>query len=240
METKEVIPQSSLVEVDLEARFPVLFSIPQKISTFQENIVNRFDKAEAMILNKVTILPNQEARIEPERVWQFTYEDGDPVIRLFMDKIVIFSKNYKNYSGGNGENYRDFIEYGINEVLKLVKIPRFSRIGLRYINSFPMEEFTRDYFEKYFIPVYNLDRYPFEDVLESRLIMRVKRAQGNIVIQSGFAPDTSRNYLLDLDAYCENCDTKDYITYVDNLHNIISEEFKSLTTGDLRDKLGIK
>lgn len=239
MTSEEKIPAGHLAEVAFEARFPTLFSIPKRVDEYQELIFQEFDKSSELNLQGITLKPNQEPLFETEQGWEFIHKDGDPVIRLFKNKIVIFSRAYTNYDGSDSKSYKNCIDYSIEKFTSLFKINKFTRIGLRYINTFKVEEISNDWLKKYFRPFYDLERYPVQDTLEFKFALRVKREKANLVIQSGYILKDDLKYVLDFDAYKEDCKTADYLNVLTDLHDSIKEEFKSLITDEMQKKIGV-
>lgn len=228
-----------LTEVAFEARFPILFFIPKRLGEFQELIIEEFDKSSEIKFQNISIQPNQEPEFAMDQAWEFAHKDGDPVIRLFKDKIVIFSKLYTSYEGSSGKSYKNCINYSLEKFNQIFKINKFTRIGLRYINTFDVEEESTDWLKSYFHPLYNLEKYPIQDTLEFKFALRIKREKANLVIQSGYIRKDGLKYILDFDAYKEECRTIDFPNALDDLHASIKSEFDSLITEEMKEKLGV-
>jgi uncharacterized protein (TIGR04255 family) len=232
-------PAEHLAEVAFEARFSTLYSIPKKIDEFQQLIFEEFDKSNELKLQGVTLQPNQEPVLEAELAWEFIHKDGDPIIRLFKNKIIVFSKAYSSYDAPEGNSYKDRISYTIERFESLFKINKFTRMGLRYINTFEVEEKSNDWLERYFKPLYDLEKYPMQDTLEFKFALRIKREKANLVIQGGYISKDNLKYVLDFDAYKEDCRTEDYLNVLNDLHDSIKSEFKSTITEEMQEKLGV-
>ena len=132
MTSEKIISTKHLAEVAFEARFPILFSIPKKIGDFQESIFEEFDKSGELNLQGITLQPNKEPLFEAEQAWEFAHKDGDPVIRVFKNKIIVFSKAYTNYDGSAGKSYKRCINYSIEKFKALFKVNKFTRIEYSY------------------------------------------------------------------------------------------------------------
>jgi uncharacterized protein (TIGR04255 family) len=234
------IPKRHLAEVAFEARFPILFSIPKRVDQFQDKIFDVFDKSNNINIQNVTVQPNQEPMFEMEAGWEFIHKDGDPVIRLFNDKIIIFSRSYVGYDGSDGKCFRNCVSYGLDKFLSLFKLNSFTRMGLRYINAFDVEEISNEWVRKYFKPFYDLERYPIQNTLNFTSAIRIKRDKAYLVVQSALVKkDANLKYVLDLDAYTDGCKAMEYLDTLDGLHDSVNMEFKSLITDEMITRLGI-
>ena len=235
---EEIFPQSPLSEVVFEARFPILLAIPQRIGDFQLSVMDTFEKAEEIRITDIKIGADEKPEFGNQIVWKFLHKDGDPTITLFRNKIVVSSKIYECYDSKKQKPFRPNIEYSVKKFLDLFKIKSFSRIGLRYINEFKIEKLSNDWFKRFFRPILNIDKYPWENILEEQVILRFNKDSRNMLLQSGLIEKKGiKKYILDFDAYEENCEVSKYLETTDRLHEIILKEFHSLITDDYRNKL---
>lgn len=236
---QEIFPHSPLSEVVFEARFPILFGIPQKVSDFQLSVIDEFEKAEERRVQDISIGRDEKPELRAsEVIWQFSHKEGDPTIRLFRNKITVFSKVYECYDSENRKSFRPNIRYAVEKFLDLFQIREFSRIGLRYINKCKVEELSNDWFRRFFKPVVDIDKYPLENILEKLVIIRFKKGNQKVLLQNALVEEKGiKKYVLDFDAYEESCATESYLQITDRLHEIILREFHSLITDDYRNKL---
>ncbi len=236
---QEVFRQSPLSQVIFEARFPILFSIPQKIGDFQLSVMDAFDKSKELKTQDIKLSPDEKPEfVGSDIVWEFSHRDRDLTIRLFRNKIVVFSKAYKRYDSKKQKSFRPNIQYAVEKFLHLFQIRIFSRIGLRYINKCEIEDLSNDWFKKFFKQTFDIDKYPWENILEQRVILRFKKDSQKLLFQSGLIEEEGiKKYLLDFDAYQENCEVRQYLEITDTLHEIILTEFHSLITDEYRNKL---
>ncbi len=235
---EEVFRQSPLSEVVFEARFPILLSIPQRIGDFQLSVMDTFEKAEEIRMQGIKIGTDEKVEVGSNMVWKFSHKDGDPTVTLHRNRIVVSSKTYKCYDSKEQKPFRPNIEYSVENFLDLFKIKSFSRIGLRYINECKMEELSNDWFKKFFRPILDIDKYPWESILEEQVILRFKKDGRNLLLQSGLIRGKGiTKYLLDFDAYEENCEVSKYLETADRLHEVVLKEFHSLITDNYRNKL---
>jgi len=123
--------------------------------------------------------------------------------------------------------------------MDVYKIKKFKRLGLRYINKIQFEAKTSEWFKKYFIPIFNLEKYHIEELSQNSVRLRVKRKKSiELTIMSGFLKENDDYfYMLDFDAYSLNVMQENLYKKLENLHNVILKEFHSLITEDCRIKM---
>lgn len=238
----EVFENSLLFEVVLELRFPIRLKIPEKIADFQEKIINEFPKLEEGFLTKFALISNENppSPIDTVKVWDFKNLETRTRCKILRDRFSIISNSYKSWEEHNSKKgFKDIIESTLNSFLETYKIKNFDRIGLRYINKVEIEEKTTSWLKKFFIPVFNIEKYPIESLNENlvRFIIK-KQDQIQIILQSTFITENNKDYyILDFDAFLNNVEDKLLIEKADQLHEEILKEFHSLITDNCRIKM---
>ncbi len=243
-ETGEIFPNAPLREVAYEVTFPTLFSIPQDIGAFQIRIMDDFPNSSLLtttpliIENGVTKLPVGDSE-KTIRTWQFESETGKTKIAVQLNRLAISSQEYTSYDNPSRARFRDVIDKTITEFLKKVPIKKFTRIGLRYIDFCPLEEKTNQCFEKYYVPIFNIEKYKIDDIIESHLIISKKKEEHNITVQCGItkSKDATKSkdeytYILDFDAYAENVDSANFLSVTDELRMLDRSEFHAIIKDD--------
>ena len=119
-----VYPNSSLVEVIAETRFPVALSVECKRDCFYEKIKKDFPIITFPLIQNNSIIAYQP--------YQFSSIDGSEWILLAVNK---FSYHTRKYSGHKkfGNKYLKLADL----FSKVFSVAKFDRIGWRYINLIP-------------------------------------------------------------------------------------------------------
>lgn len=237
---KEVFDKPLLKEVVLEARFPLLLRIPRDIADFQETILEKFSKANIFYDKKFFFDVKEGSEEISEKAWEFVNPEDKTKCQVFNHKFSIFSNEYKSWERHESkEGFLDILKFSLDNFLKVFDIKKFNRLGLRYINKTELEEKNTKWFKKYFIPLFNHDKYRIEDLSENSVRLRVKKPNSaELTIMSGFLKQDNKDYyMLDLDAFSLNVKQEDLYKNLENLHEIILKEFHSLITEDCRKKM---
>lgn len=234
----EVFENPLLAEVILELRFPTRLKIPSYIADFQEDILSEFPKLNEIFGKKIGISPESES--ESYKYWEFTNPQNKTRCRVFNNKFVLMSNEYKSWEDHNStRGFKNIADFLLHTFLSRISINQFDRVGLRYINKVEIEDSSKRWFKKYFIPLFNIKYYSIEEMLENIVRIRFKKGENEkIIIQSTFIRENDISYyLLDFDAYSENIKKEDLDSTISSLHEIILKEFHSLITDDCREKL---
>lgn len=238
----EVFKNSLLSEVVLELRFPIRLKIPEKIADFQEKIINEFPKLEEGFLTKFALVTNETPPppIDTVKVWEFKNLETQTSCKIVRNRFSIISNSYKSWEEHNSKKgFRDIVESTLNSFLETYQIKNFDRIGLRYINKVEIEEKTTSWLKKFFIPLFNIEKYPIESLNENlvRLIIE-KQDQIHIILLSTFITENNKDYyILDFDAFLNNLEDNALMEKADQLHEEILREFHSLITDNCRIKM---
>ena len=237
---KEVFDKPLLKEVVLEARFPLLLRIPRDIADFQEAILEKFSKANIFYDKKFFFDAKEGSEEISEKAWEFVNLENKTKCQVYNHRFSIFSKEYKSWERHESkEGFLDILKFSLDNFLKVFNIKKFNRLGLRYINKIELEEKNSKWFKKYFIPLFNHDKYRIEDLSLNSVRLRVKKPNSaELTIMSGFLKQDNKDYyMLDLDAFSLNVKQEDFYKNLENLHEIILKEFHSLITEDCRKKM---
>lgn len=235
----EIYPKAPLVEVAYEVRFPSLFYIHQMIGELQLELMDDFPNPSQYEGIQFTIemgepgVPKLSAEDteKPKTCWQFKNESGKTRVRVNLDRLSIISNEYKSYNQPGDMKFRDIISKVISKFTKKIPVKKFTRIGLRYIDHCPLEEKTTSYFANYYLPIFDMDNYKIEDLIESHSTVRVKRDRFGLLFQCGINKvGNDYKYIMDFDGYALNVDVSNYLSVTDDLHIMLDNEFNSCTT----------
>jgi len=237
---KEVFDKSFLAEVVLEARFPLLLRISRDIADFQETILEKFPKA-SIIYDKKFFFDAKEGSEEiSEKAWEFVNPENNTKCQVFNNRFSISSNDYKSWERHKSkEGFLDILKFSFDNFLKVFDIKKLNRFGLRYINKIKLEEKNTKWFKKYFIPLFNHDKYRIEDLSQNSVRLRVKKPNSiDLTIMSGFLKEDNKDYyMLDFDAFSLNVIQENLYKNLEKLHETILKEFHSLITEDSRKKM---
>ena len=234
-ETEEVFHNAPLIEVAYEIRFPSLFYIPQAIGEFQIKIMDDFPKASQLSSTQFAIedgIPKFSGENAGRTTsWQFESETGKTKILVRLDRLSIISQEYTSYDHPSGMKFRDVIYKIVTEFLQKFPIKKFTRIGLRYIDHCPLDQKTNQYFTNYYVPIFDINKYKIEDLLDSHIIMRKKKENYGLLFQCRIAKiGNNYKYVMDFDGYAENVDSASFLSVTDDLRRLDRSEFFSSIT----------
>ncbi len=236
----EVFDNPLLVEVVIEARFPLLLKIPRDIADFQEAISEEFPETNIIYDKKIFFDSKEGSEEISEKAWEFVNPENKTKCQVFNHRFSLFSNTYKSWEGYESkEGFLDILKFSLNNFIKVYGIKKFNRLGLRYINKIELEEKNSKWFKKYFIPLFNHDKYRIEDLSQNSVRLRVKKPNSaELTIMSGFLKQDNKDYyMLDFDAYSLNILQENLYETLEKLHETILKEFHSLITGDCRKKM---
>lgn len=242
-ETDEVFPNSPLIEVAFEVRFPNLFYINQKIGEFQLDIIDDFPKSSQVFTQPFILGEKNEVISDKDNVnaipsWRFENETGKTKIMVYSNKLNIISKEYKSYNHPSNKNFRNLVTKILSIFAKTVPIKKFSRLGIRYIDHCPLERLDNKYFRNYYNPIFNIDKYKVEDIIDNLFIINIKREQYNLLFQCGIKKlDVGYKYIMDYDGYATDIEASTCITTTDDLRRLIKNEFLSNITDDFKEHM---
>ncbi|WP_457556470.1 TIGR04255 family protein [Candidatus Harpocratesius sp.] len=250
-ESNFVYQKSILHEVIFEARYPLILNIKKKIAEFQEVIQDQYPYAHKVFASQFLLI-SESGRMgdisdiprESEIIWRFSNDDEDE-ISIFSNKITLKISNYLSWENHQRKiGFKSKIISLIDNFKKIWLIPRFERIGLRYINK---KEFLNNIdsssFKSLFIPIFNIEKYPIEHLVENRIRIRKKCTDNTILtIQYAFQyskPDKQQFdlFFLDFDSFALKVQPRFFEERLEILHTNIINEFESLITDNLRKEM---
>ncbi len=236
----EVFPTPLLSEVVCEVKFPILLMIPLKIAEFQQNIIEEFPETKELIDQSILIKPGQISSSVGNKSWDFINSEGNTICRVLKDRFSLISHSYKSWKDKeNQKGFKNLLMDLSEKFLTLYPIKKFSRLGLRYINKIPLEENTTSWFKKFFVPLFNIDKYTIENLTDNvvRLVVNKNDSIKVTILALSMSENDKNYYILDFDAFSTNILAEDYENTIENLHDVILHEFHSLITENCREKM---
>jgi len=236
----EIVDNPLLREVVFEARFPILLKIPRDIADFQEAIIDKFPETNIIYDKKIFFDSKEGSEEISEKACEFVNPENQTKCQVFNHKYSLFSNAYKSWKGFESkEGFHDVLKLSMDNFIKIFGIKKFNRLGLRYINKFELEENSSEMFKKYFIPLFNYDKYKVENLSQNSIRLRVKKPNSiELTIMGVFVKEDNKDYyILDFDAFSLNIVQGDLYNTLEKLHDILLKEFHSLITEDCRKKM---
>ncbi|KKL89499.1 hypothetical protein LCGC14_1914040 [marine sediment metagenome] len=240
IDIEEVFEEPLLTEVVLELRYPTRLKIPNYISEFQEKVINEFPNLKETILSKLILISKDNPELLHEPAWEFENPKNQTRCRISKNRFTLISNKYMSWLEYKSEKgFKEILDFTLKCFLDLYSIENFKRLGLRYINKVEIKESTSEWFKKYFVPLFKIEKYPIESLHENVVRLRVeKENQIKVIIQSTIITEDDKDYyILDFDAYSEDIKKNDLSEKIDLLHKEILKEFHSLITEECRKKM---
>lgn len=248
MAIKEVFLNPTVKKVVFQIRYPNLFAIEKIIGDYQLKIMDRFPNSQLLlkqqfVLADINVGRSIESRnYEPDspsvlKIWNFTTDDGVE-LNIHTDSLDISSSLHKTYDNPDVDNrFRDSIQFAVDKFLETVNIiPKFTRIGLRYIDECPVSKKDNESFLAWYKSTFPLTRFPLERALNLKMEARVIKDRGFLKFSESFQDSNGiLKYTLDFDGYKENIKSSEYLSTTDQLHELIAEEFKNSANSPLFD-----
>lgn len=243
MSINEVFPNPTAKQVIFQIRFPNLFFIESKIGDLQIAIMNKFPESAMLNRRQVVFadlgpsgkfeelqdkIPQEQGR----KVWQFNSPLGYQ-LNVLTDSLDISSNFHKTYNNVDSDNrFRDIIEYVLNPFFALTKLPMVARIGLRYVDEFPIPAKTNESFLSYFNSCFSTNRFSIEDSIEHQYKVVAKRGEYFIRYIETLLPQTNSTiFNFDFDGFALNVPGEQCLQVTDALHELISNEYELTIKG---------
>jgi len=237
--TQETFNFPTVKMVFFEIRFPHLFSIENRIGNFQEKIMSDFPKSEVGISRSIVFsetgpdgklveLPDQFTRETGVKTWIFQSKENNIRLEIKTNRLILVSKEHKTYNNEGGQpRFRDYLEKILENFFSTVKVPMLNRIGLRYIDEFPLPDLTNEVLMKYYNSTFPMDRFSLENITDgASFTASTRRRNYNLNYRETLLnKDESLKLVLDFDGFAKNVPPENCMQVVDELHEIIDEEY---------------
>jgi uncharacterized protein (TIGR04255 family) len=225
----EVYPNSPLVEVVCEIRFPGELAIECRRNEFFDRIRNKYPKI---------LIPQTGNRpLNSLTPYRFENEGQNAGIMLAIDRFSFFDRNYSGHKGFMKEFVR------LAKILgEIYAVKKLNRLGWRYINVIP---FSR---ENEIVPLQRFTNFGLKlpegmsDKFENLSIVFISRTPGGTIttrIESIIRSDDQQEALLmDFDfAMTEKLSLSKIDSCINKAHKQTRELFENLITDDYRQYL---
>jgi uncharacterized protein (TIGR04255 family) len=243
MTIDEVFPNPTVEQVVFQITFSNLFYIENRIGDLQVKIMNEFPDSDLIFSRKMVFVDQgDKAKVEidfkedeessVQKIWQFKSIKGYK-LNVTNNSLSISSELHKTYNNPKGEHkFRDIIELVIVNFLKLTSLPLIKRIGLRYIDKCPILSKDNVNFKKWYNSAFPLKRFSLSDA-EDMSFTAVTKKDGYFLryIEKLMRIDNNYYLILDFDAFTKDIQADSYLSILDNLHDIISNEYKKTIKG---------
>ena len=230
-----------------QIRFSNLFMIENKIGEYQTRIMDKFPDSLFTIRREllftdvrpefklVDIKPHET--IGSRKRWKFKSNDNYE-LNVLTNSLDITSKKHKSYYGdGDTEGFKDIIKFAVDNFLDLMPIKTIKRIRIRYIDCSLIPSLDSETFKKWYTTVFPLERSNLDQAgslfFEAR---NIQRGNYEFNYRETFAPERSEDseefdmqYILDLDGYAVNIPSEKYIDVLDELRDLIHNEWENNT-----------
>lgn len=247
MDNYEVFKYPTVKEVAFEVRFSEIFFMEKMIGDFQLEIMESFPISKKLEKPYTIIFEGENSKFaetsnKTRTTWQFLTETRQTTVLIRSDRLNILTKEFKTYNHPDHPRFRDIITEVVSRFLDKFPIKQFERIGLRYIDHCPLEEKNNNYFKNYYEPIFDIEKFKLEDIIENFNLFRLKKENYELLFQSGIRKiSDDYNYFMDFDGYTKNISINEYLDHLDKIFVMINdlyfdnitEEFKKYMRGEL-------
>ena len=242
MSIDKVFPNPTVKHAIFQIRFPNLFSMESKIGDLQLKIMKEFPQSALLFRRQILFadmgpeikfedIPSDSDKETGKKIWQFK-SDKNFKLNILNDSLDITSEYHKTYNLEGGDKFRDIINFVLDHFFEVTSIPIISRIGLRYIDECPIPSKDNSTFRSYYNSSFPLDRFNLADASEMDFKTVVKKGEYHLrYIESLQKINDEYKLILDFDGFAESIAAEDCLTIADDLHTIISEEYKGTIKG---------
>ena len=241
MDPNEIFPNPLVKKVIFAIRFPNLFFLGDRIGDYQVKVMEKFPKSDLILQQSLLFTKTSDSDKLKQKVSEFKESDSDSRVWRFMtdfgmildissDSLSLVSENHKSFNCNDCSDnkcFREFIIFVTECFYDVMKIPAVKRIGLRYINECPVRDSSSKHFQEDYNTAFPLAQFPLEDATAMRFSTDINRDENAVrYVESLVCKDGKCNLTLDLDAFTrEDCTFEEIPSIIDNLHNIIRDQF---------------
>jgi uncharacterized protein (TIGR04255 family) len=242
-----VYRRNPLTQVVFQARFPLNLAIEGHLPVkFQRDVMGDFPILEAQEALQFAIMVGGQAvdgNSASRRSTAFNFHDRDQknTVTLTSEFIAFATTNYHDWT-----TFRAQVDRAMTALFANYEIPLFTRVGLRFMNSFKPTELglgadvpSRVFDASLIGPVAG----GTDAVDEYQALTVVTLSNGKMAIRVSLTKDESGpTYVLDCDAYNEHttlADKDETIRLLDAFHSEQSDVFRSAISDAVHDALGV-
>jgi len=247
-ENYKIYKNPTVKTVIFQIRFSNLFIIENKIGDIQTEIMSKFPESSLTFRrellfahigpqSKLEEIPIREN--ETNKIWVFKSDNYDYTLNVLTNALDITSHHHKSYYENgeyNEEGFRDIIEFTMSKFLSIIPLKKIKRIGLRYIDECPILKeklengrpfkLKNDEFSSWYNTSLPLNRFNLEDLGAMKFEADLKREDFNLIYRERLGLiDNEYKMSLDFDGYKKDIEAMKYLDILDNLHELIHEEW---------------
>jgi len=238
----EIFNNPTVKMVIFQILYPNLFFIEKLIGDYQEKILEKFPQSSLIFKKELFFTVGSSSQPKPEdesdsatKIWQFSNEN-DFKLNVQTNSLDIISTHHKTYKMGDGDKFRDLIQFSLDRFLSVVHIPIINRIGLRYIDHCPIFKKENDTYRSYYNTCFPLDRFSLENANTMDFKVTTKREDYVLTYrESAQTKDNEFKLILDFDGGATKVKAEDYLTVTDRLHDLIADEFDKTAKEPLKE-----
>ncbi|QEE15626.1 TIGR04255 family protein [Promethearchaeum syntrophicum] len=219
-------------QVIFQIRYSNLFMIGSKIGDIQLKLMKEFPKSSKVIKHNIlfanitpdTKIPSISDQPIGNTIWRFE-SSSNYLLEISSNTLSISSTKYKSYQRDPDNSLREVIIEVMKVFLEYIPILVFERIGLRYIDECPMPK-DKNNFLKLYNSTFPLSRFGLNDAKEIAFFADVKREENYLRFgEKVKIIDGVEKLYLDFDGYAQDVNASDYLNVLDELHELITEEY---------------
>jgi len=234
----EIFNKPTVRQVIFEARYPSLFFLESKIGELQLSLMRDFPTAELLFQQQLLFAhlgsdvrasesPPPNSTRPTEKIWRFQNQAKTITVNVQVSRLDVISTVHKTYrNSGSDQKFRDVLDRVVNAFLSLTALPRFQRLGLRYIDDCPLPDKSTHTFNEYYDAAYPAGRFSIEDTKAYDFIAVVHKEGVSLRYAESLADDNGKpKFTLDFDGFAENIEASKWLSITDRLHEVISNEY---------------
>jgi len=241
MPIKEVFTNPTVKQVVFQIRFPNLFYIEDKIGDFQVRIMDLFPESSLSFRRQVLLAdmpPDSDPQVDlikfkqtetqGNKIWQF--KNKDIALNVMSSSLDLSSSKHKTYNNPNSTlRFRDIISRVLDNFFEVVNIPILQRMGLRYIDEISSPDLTLDTYLNFINSRINSKNLDLRNIQSFDMVTTLKKGENFLnfaerIVSSG---ETIKS-ILDFDAFAQDIPVRSYLERLDELHEIIIDDYTSI------------
>lgn len=242
MNTDEIFANPTVKQVIFQIKFPNLFYIETKIGEYQLRIMKDFPKSEVVLQKQFVfaeVKQGENLGQMPEsgtrKIWKFISESGTE-LQLQNDSLTLSSEHHTSFASGEPKNqFRELIRFAVTEFLAVIPVPVLSRIGLRYVDHCPVTSMHNASFNKLYNSCLPLKRFPLGAMVDAGVNVVMGLDDGFGFIYKEHLAVGDHELIVDIDAFHGTSAPAHYLSIVDKLHELTSQEFWRTAREPLKD-----
>lgn len=235
MSSDEIFVNPTVKQVIFEARFSNLFFLEGKIGEIQMVLMEKFPKTQLLYTQQIllgNLAPEQKLKEEDkptqaEKIWRFQDDAAQITVDIQTSRFSVSSILHKTYNHpGSEQKFRDVLQLVVNAFIKVTSLPRFARIGLRYVNECPLAKKDPAVFAEYYNSFFPAARFSIADTQAFEFTATVVKDAVSLRSREFLAGSKdSPTYVLDYDGFAQDVIAKDWLKITDTLHEVTTGEY---------------